>query len=150
MFVFGDSSVGVSALQFLSPDLGDPNLTARLQNALANGGTDLPVGVDEMNVQYLTAMFGLTLSTAYTTGGVVGGGGTDYAISGALDAADVGGGSDIGNGGLTNSFQESTGVIDPAVLSTADQIQTYLNSTAALRILRRSTSSVPAPMILPM
>ena len=132
MFVFGDSSVDVGALQFLSPDLGDPNLTARLQNALANGGTDSPVGVGEMNVQYLAAMFGLTLSTAYTTDGVVGGGGTDYAISGALDAADMGGGSDIGNGGLTNSFQESTGVINPAVLSTVDQVQAYLNSTGGV------------------
>ena len=48
MFVFGDSSVDVGALEYLSPDIGDSDLTARLQDALANGGTDSPVGVGEI------------------------------------------------------------------------------------------------------
>ncbi len=127
MFAFGDSSVDVGSLQFLSEDLGDPDLTARLQNALANGGTDSPVGVGQMNVQDLAAMFGLSMTSAYNPLG-----GNDYAISGAFDAADMGGGTDIGNGGLTNSFQESTGVVNPAVLSTVGQIQAYLHSTGGV------------------
>lgn len=125
MFVFGDSSVDVGSLQYLSGLIGNDDLTARLQDALANGGTDSPVGVGEMNVQYLAAMLGLgSLSSAYAPGG-----GTDYAISGAYDAADMGGGSDIGNQGLTNSFLTTS---TPAVLSTVDQIQTYLNSTGGI------------------
>ena len=127
MFAFGDSSVDVGSLQYLSADLGDPDLTARLQNALANGGTDSPVGPGEMDVQYLAAMFGLSMTSAYAPGG-----GNDYAISGAFDAANTGGGSDIGNGGLTNSFQEGTGIVNPAVLSTVSQIQAYLNSTGGV------------------
>ena len=80
-----------------------------------------------MNVQYLAAMFGLSMTTAYGPDG-----GNDYAISGAFDAANTGGGSDIGNGGLTNSFQEGTGIVNPAVLSTVGQIQAYLNSTGGV------------------
>jgi len=127
LFAFGDSSVDVGSLQYLSSDLGDSDLTARLQNALANGGTDSPVGPGKMNVEYLAEMFGLSMTSAYAPGG-----GNDYAISGAFDAANMGGGTDIGNGGLTNSFQESTGVVNPAVLSTVGQIQAYLNSTGGV------------------
>jgi GDSL-like Lipase/Acylhydrolase len=134
LFVFGDSTVDSGALQYLSPDLPsppNPGLTDRLANALAAGGTDSPVGVGLMNPQILAADFGLTANTAYTTGGVVGGGGTNYAISGALDAADTGnlseGGNDPGNGGISNIDQGQTSP-NPALLSTVAQLQTYLDS----------------------
>ena len=68
-FAFGDSSIDSGSWQFLAPALGHPHLTARLQNALASGGTNAPVGVGLMNVQDLAADFGLTADTAYTTGG---------------------------------------------------------------------------------
>jgi phospholipase/lecithinase/hemolysin len=123
-FAFGDSSIDSGSWQFLAPALGHPHLTARLQNARASGGTNAPVGVGLMNVQDLAADFGLTADTAYTTGGVVGGGGTNYAISGALSAADPGSGNDPGNGNLTNL----DGPINPLLLSTVAQIETYLNS----------------------
>jgi hypothetical protein len=134
LFVFGDSTVDSGALQYLSPDLPsppNPGLTDRLANALAAGGTDSPVGVGLMNPQILAADFGLTANTAYTTGGGVGGGGTNYAISGALDAADTGnlneGGNDPGNGGISNIDQGQTSP-NPALLSTVAQLQTYLDS----------------------
>ena len=130
-FAFGDSTVDSGALQYLSPDLPsppNPGLTDRLQNALANGGTDSPVGVGLMNTQILAADFGLTANTAYTTGGVVGGGGTNYAISGAVDAADAGSGNDPGNGGIGNINQAGKPNPNPALLSTVDQLETYLNS----------------------
>ncbi len=71
-FVFGDSTVDSGALQYLSPDLPkppNPGLTERMQNGLANGGTNSPVGVGLMNTQILAADFGLTANTAYATGG---------------------------------------------------------------------------------
>jgi hypothetical protein len=131
LFVFGDSTVDSGALQYLSPDLPsppNPGLTDRLVNALAAGGTDSPVGVGLMNTQILAADFGLTANTAYTSGGVVGGGGTNYAIAGALDAADPGSGSDPGNGGISSINQAGQPDPNPALLSTVAQLQTYLNS----------------------
>jgi hypothetical protein len=139
LFVFGDSTVDSGALQYLSPDLPsppNPGLTDRLANALAAGGTDSPVGVGLMNPQILAADFGLTANTAYTTGGVVGGGGTNYAIAGALDAADTGnlseGGNDPGNGGVSNINQAGQTNPNPALLSTVAQLQTYLNSVGGV------------------
>jgi phospholipase/lecithinase/hemolysin len=120
-FVFGDSTVDSGALQYLSPDLPkppNPGLTERMQNALAAGGTNSPVGVGLMNTQILAADFGLTANTAYAPGG----GGTNYAISGALDAADS------GNGGVGNYNQAGKPNPNPALLSTVDQLKTYLNS----------------------
>ncbi len=130
-FVFGDSTVDSGALRYLSPDLPsppNPGLTDRMQNALAAGGTNSPVGVGLMNSQILAADFGLTANTAYTTGGVVGGGGTNYAISGALNAADPGSGNDPGNGSVGNIDQAGKPNPNPALLSTVDQLKTYLNS----------------------
>ncbi len=126
-FAFGDSTVDTGALQYLSPFLPsppNPGLTTRLQNALANGGTDSPVGVGLMNTQILASYFGLSANTAYTTGGVVGGGGTDYAISGALDAAVF----EQGNGNISNINQAQKPSPDPRLLSTVAQMSTYLNS----------------------
>jgi hypothetical protein len=131
LFVFGDSTVDSGALRYLSPDLPsppNPGLTDRMQNALAAGGTNSPVGVGLMNTQILAADFGLTANTAYTTGGVVGGGGTNYAISGALNAADPGSGNDPGNGSVGNINQAGKPNPNPALLSTVDQLKTYLNS----------------------
>lgn len=133
LFVFGDSTVDSGALQYLSPDLGKPNLTDRLQNALIAGGTDSPVGFGLMNSQLLAADFGITADkadTAYTTGGVIGGVGTNYAIAGALDAADSGNGSDPGNGGIWNINQYQQSNPSSQLLSTIDQIESYLNSSA--------------------
>jgi phospholipase/lecithinase/hemolysin len=123
-FAFGDSSIDSGALQYLSPFLPmppNPGLTNRLQNALANGGTDSPVGVGSMNSQLLAADFGLSANTAYTTGGVIVGGGTNYAIAGALDAAVS------GNGGISNINQAGT-IPNPALLSTVAQVEAYLSS----------------------
>jgi len=132
-FAFGDSTLDSGALQFLSPDLPsppNPGITDRLQNALAAGGNNSPVGVGLMNSQLLAADFGLAADTAYTTGGAVGGGGTNYAIAGALDAADTGNAStgDPGNGGVSNINQAGKPNPDPHLLSTVAQIESYLNS----------------------
>jgi len=123
-FAFGDSTVDSGALQYLSPDLDKPNLTDRLQNAYEAGGTNSPVGIGWMNSQLLAADFGLTADTAYTTGGVIGGGGTNYAIAGALDAAEP------SNGGIGNINQVGQTDLSPNLLSTVDQIESYLNSNA--------------------
>jgi hypothetical protein len=134
-FAFGDSTIDSGALQYLSPDLPsppNPGITDRLQNALAAGGTNSPVGVGLMNSQLLAADFGLTANTAYTTGGVVGGGGTNYAIAGALDAADPGSGNDPGNGSVSNINQAGITNPDPALLSTVGQLETYLSSVGGV------------------
>ena len=118
-FAFGDSSLDSGALQYLGPLLVGNHLTDRLKNALLNGGTDSPVGpaVGQMNSQILAASFGLSANTAYTTNGDIGGGGTNYAISGAFNAANAAN----GNAGNSNSA-------DPHFLSTVAQMGAYLNS----------------------
>jgi phospholipase/lecithinase/hemolysin len=134
-FGFGDSTIDSGALQYLSPDLPsppNPGITDRLANALAAGGTNAPVGVGLMNSQVLAADFGLTADTAYTTGGAVGGGGTNYAIAGALDAADAGSGNDPGNGSVSNINQAGKPNPDPALLSTVAQLETYLGSVGGV------------------
>ena len=108
---FGDSTIDSGAFQYLST--GNANKDARIQNALANGGTATPVGVGSMNSQILAGDFGLTASTAYAPGG----GGTNYAISGALDAA-------TDENGNTSNLNPGAGL-----LSTVDQISSYLSST---------------------
>ncbi len=105
---FGDSSIDSGAFQYLST--GNPNIDARIQNALANGGTASPVGVGLMNSQLLAGDLGLTANSAYAPGG-----GTNYAISGSLDAAFA------GNGDTGNS-------INNTLPSTAAQISNYLTA----------------------
>jgi hypothetical protein len=127
-FAFGDSTVDTGALQYLSPFLPappNPGLTTRLKNALANGGTDTPVGVGLMNTQVLAGYFGLSANTAYTADGNPDSGGTDYAISGALDAAVF----EPGNGNIGNINQAHKPNPDPHLLSTVDQMSSYLTST---------------------
>src|SRR5215831_7235045 len=60
---------------------GSTTKNTLITNAIANGGTGAPVGVGLMNTQILAADFGLTALPANQLGG------TNYAISGAVDAA---------------------------------------------------------------
>ncbi len=130
-FAFGDSTLDSGAFQFLSPFLPsppNPGLTDRLTDALGHGGTNSPVGVGSMNWQLLAQDFGLLADTAYTVGGGIGGG-TDYAIAGALDAIDAGSGNDPGNGSVSNINQANKQTPpDPHLLSTVDQLKSYLAS----------------------
>ena len=107
---FGDSSIDSGAFQYLPTSNGNRNI--RIQSAVANGGTGAPVGVGLMNSQDLAGDFGLTANTAYGPGG-----GTNYAIPGALDAA-------ISDNGFNGNINNGAGLI-----ATADQISTYLSST---------------------
>jgi outer membrane lipase/esterase len=69
---------------------GSASKDTLIGNAIANGGTGAPVGVGLMNTQILAADFGLTALPANQLGG------TNYAISGAVDAA-VPANGNIGN-----------------------------------------------------
>ncbi len=60
---------------------GSPAKDTLIGNAIANGGTGAPVGVGLMNTQILAGFYGLTALPANQSGG------TNYAISGATDAA---------------------------------------------------------------
>jgi phospholipase/lecithinase/hemolysin len=135
VFAFGDSTVDSGALQFLSsflPSPPNPGLTTRLQHALAAGGTNSPVGVGLMNSQLLAQDFGLQADTAYTIGGGTGGG-TDYGIGGAFNAADAGSGNDPGNGSVSNINQANKPTPpDPHLLSTVDQLKSYLASNGGV------------------
>jgi hypothetical protein len=107
---FGDSSIDSGSLQYLST--GDANMDARISNGVANGGTGSPVGVGFMNSQFLAEDLGLTANSAYAPGG-----GTNYAISGALNSAFP------GDGSIGNLFPNAS------LPSTADQISNYLSTT---------------------
>ena len=76
-----------------------------IQNAINAGGTGAPVGVGQMNTQILAADFGLTALPANQLGG------TNYAISGAVNAA-VAANGNIGNlnpnGTLPSTVQQMT------------------------------------------
>src|SRR5262249_38953840 len=76
--------------------------------AIANGGTGAPVGVGLMNTQVLAADFGLTAAPANQPGG------TNYAISGAVNAATP------TNGDIGNLNQNTT------LPSTVQQMTNYL------------------------
>lgn len=134
-FAFGDSTVDSGALHYLSsllPAPPNPGLTDRIQDAFNHGGNNSPVGIGLMNSQVLAQDFGLSADTAYTVGGALGGG-TDYAIGGALDAPDAGSGNDPGNGSVSNINQVNKPTPpDPHVLSTVDQIKSYLASNGGV------------------
>ncbi len=83
---------------------------ALIANAIANGGTGAPVGVGLMNSQILAGFFGLTAVPANQPGG------TNYAISGAVNAATPANGN-IGNLNLNATLP-----------STMQQIANYLSS----------------------
>jgi outer membrane lipase/esterase len=81
-----------------------------IANAIANGGTGTPVGVGLMNSQILAGYYGLTALPANQTGG------TNYAISGAVDAATS------ANGNIGNLNPNTT------LPSTVQQMMNYLAS----------------------
>jgi outer membrane lipase/esterase len=115
---FGDSSVDSGwwsgALQGQCDGAAAPCTTGnifkdtRIANAIANGGTSAPVGVGLMNTQVLAADFGLTALPANQPGG------TNYAISGAVNAATP------ANGNIGNLNQNTT------LPSTVQQMANYL------------------------
>jgi GDSL-like Lipase/Acylhydrolase len=107
---FGDSSIDSGALQYLPTANANQNI--RIQSAVANGGSGSPVGVGLMNPQILAGDFGLTANSAYAPSG-----GTNYAISGAVDAA-------VSENGFISNVNPGAGL-----LATVDQISSYLNST---------------------
>ncbi len=81
-----------------------------IANAIANGGTGAPVGVGLMNTQILAGFYGLTALPANQPGG------TNYAISGAVDAATT------ANGNIGNLNPNTT------LPSTVQQMTNYLTS----------------------
>jgi outer membrane lipase/esterase len=115
---FGDSSVDSGwwsgALQGQCDGAPAPCATgnvfkdARIANAVAAGGTSAPVGVGLMDTQVLAGYFGLTALSANQPGG------TNYAISGAVNAATAANGN-IGNLNLNTTLP-----------STVQQIANYL------------------------
>jgi outer membrane lipase/esterase len=84
---------------------GNPTFDAKVQAAIAAGGTGAPVGVGLMNTQILATKLGLTAIPANQPGG------TNYAISGSKDAV---------SGGLGNLQP------NPHLPSTVQQISDYL------------------------
>ena len=84
---------------------GNPTFDAKVQAAIAAGGTGAPVGVGLMNTQILATDLGLTAIPANQPGG------TNYAISGSKDAV---------SGGLGNLQP------NPNLPSTVQQISNYL------------------------
>jgi outer membrane lipase/esterase len=117
-YSFGDSSVDSGwwsgALQGQCDGATAPCTTGnatkdtRIANAIANGGTGAPVGVGLMNTQILAGDFGLTALPANQPGG------TNYAISGAVNAATP------ANGNIVNLNQNTT------LPSTVQQMANYL------------------------
>jgi outer membrane lipase/esterase len=86
---------------------GNPTFDAKIQAAIAAGGTGAPVGVGLMNTQYLAQMLGVTAVPANQPNG------TNYAISGSKDAAS-------GTPALGNLNP------NPNLPSTVQQISNYL------------------------
>src|SRR5215471_11351214 len=86
-------------------------------NAISLGGevVGAPVGVGLMNTQVLAGFFNLTAQP-------VNQGGTNYAISGAMDAATPANASTVGNGNIGNLNQNKT------LPSTVQQMTNYLSS----------------------
>jgi len=121
LIVFGDSTVDSGwwkgALQGQCDGAPSPCTTGavgkdtRIGNAIVNGGTGAPVGVGLMNSEILASYYGLTLLPANQPGG------TNYAISGALNAATA------ANGNIGNLNQNTT------LPSTVQQMANYLAGT---------------------
>lgn len=117
LVVFGDSTVDsgwwVGALQGQCAGLavpcttGNPNKDARIANSIANGGTGSPVGVGAMSSELIAQYYGLTLLP-------VNQGGTNYAISGAVNAPSA---ANLNIGNLN---------MNTALPSTVQQMTNYL------------------------
>jgi outer membrane lipase/esterase len=124
LVVFGDSTVdsgwwagafnGQCGVVVPPCTTGTPAFDAKIQAAIAGGGTGAPVGVGLMNTQYLARMLGVTAIPANQIGG------TNYAINGSKNA--VSGTPALGN---INP--------NPNLPSTVQQVSNYLaqNSGAA-------------------
>jgi outer membrane lipase/esterase len=110
---FGDSTVDSGWWKAALPGNAtqNPNKDPLIANSIAQGGTGAPVGAGYlMNSQLLASYFGLSAVPANQPGG------SNYAISGALDAAVAGN----GNAGNANP--------NPSLPSTVQQIANYLVS----------------------
>jgi outer membrane lipase/esterase len=120
---FGDSEIDsgwwASALNgncgpVASPcETGDTVSDTKIGSAIANGGTGTAVGVGLMNSQIIASHYGLTALPANQPGG------TNYAISGAMDAR-------VGSApGIANANP------NPNLPSTVEQITTYLTPSGS-------------------
>jgi outer membrane lipase/esterase len=109
--VFGDSTVdsgwwagalnGQCGAGVTAPcTTGNSTKDAKIQAAIAAGGTGAPVGVGLMNTQILATDLGLTANPANQLGG------TNYAISGSKDAASGGFGNLNLNSNLPSTVQQ--------------------------------------------
>ena len=119
--VFGDSNVDSGwwkAWLGAGNSIGNANKDSVIRNSIAQGGTGAPVGAGYlMNSQILASYFGLTAIPANQPGG------TNFAISGALDAAAPTNGN-VGN--LNNSKIENAANTNTNLPSTVQQIANYL------------------------
>jgi outer membrane lipase/esterase len=99
---------------------GNANKTARIAAAIAAGTNGAPVGAGNLsNSQFLASLFGLSAVPADQTGG------TNYAISGSLDAATPANGN-VGN--LGESTVDNPANTNVGLPSTVQQIANYLNA----------------------
>jgi outer membrane lipase/esterase len=117
-FAFGDSSVDSGWWKAALPSnaTGKAAKDALIAASIAQGGTGAPVGAGYLvNSQLLASYFGLSAIPANQTVG------TNYAISGAVDAATA----DNGNIGNLNNIPPGTNTNLP---STVQQIANYLTS----------------------
>jgi outer membrane lipase/esterase len=121
--VFGDSNVDSGWWKgwlAAGNSTGGANKDIVLKNSIAQGGTGAPVGAGYlMNSQILASYFGTSANPANQPGG------TNYAISGAVDAA-VAANGNIGN---LNNVPPNTNTGLP---STVQQIANYLASTGGI------------------
>src|SRR5579871_333898 len=78
----------------------DHTFDTKVADAIKAGGTGAPVGVGQMNTQYLASMLGLTAAPANQPGG------TNYAISGSKDATSGGLGNLHANPNLPSTLQQ--------------------------------------------
>lgn len=120
---FGDSTIDSGwwkAYFATNTTNGNQNESNLIKNALTNGTNGAPVGANNLsNSQVLASLFGLTALPANQAGG------TNYAISGAVDAATAANGN-IGN--LVNSTVVNPTNTNTGLPSTAQEITNYLNA----------------------
>lgn len=120
---FGDSTIDSGWWQSYfatNTTNGNSSESTRIKNAIANGTNGAPVGANNLsNSQILSSLFGLTAIPANQAGG------TNYAISGAIDAATAANGN-VGN--LNNSTVVNATNTNTGLPSTVQQITNYLNA----------------------
>ena len=120
---FGDSSVDSGWWQAwlaAGNSTGNASKSARIENAIGVGTNGASVGAGNLNnSQLLASLFGLTAIPADQPAG------TNYAISGTLDAATAANGN-VGN--LGESTVENAANTNVGLPSTVQQIANYLNA----------------------